>query len=151
MKLLLDSMLARTARWLRVFGVDTLYLEVSDDELILTAENEGAVLITRDKKLSEKAKNKVKILLVESTDFKEQIKQIVSSLGIELRFPEGTRCPGCNFSLRMTKDKKEVEGKVPDSVFRLQKEFWICDLCGKIYWRGGHWENIGRIFSSLEI
>jgi uncharacterized protein with PIN domain len=38
--------------------------------------------------------------------------------------------------------KDELTGKVPVRTLKAYDEFWICDSCGKVFWRGSHWRNI---------
>ena len=52
-----------------------------------------------------------------------------------------SRCPVCGGSLSQT-IKDELTGRVPAGTLEAYDEFWICDSCGKVFWRGSHWENI---------
>jgi uncharacterized protein with PIN domain len=36
---------------------------------------------------------------------------------------------------------EQVKDKVPEYIATTQKEFSLCPLCKKIYWRGSHYEN----------
>jgi len=54
-KFLVDSMLGRLAKWLRIFGYDTTYVACSKDSfLILTARKENRILLTRNTHLIKK-------------------------------------------------------------------------------------------------
>jgi uncharacterized protein with PIN domain len=47
-----DAMLGRLARWLRLLGFDTAWVQdVSDGELVRRAIEEGRVILTRDRAL----------------------------------------------------------------------------------------------------
>jgi len=150
MKLLLDEMLKNAAVLLRIYGVDTEYVRPRNDtELIELARAEGRVLVTRDKELYERCQAKqVQCLLIESVDSEEQIRQIVTQLGIELPFPNHTRCSICNTELEPI-TKEEAAGHVPPDVLARKERFWLCPKCNKAYWEGTHWENIKYIFKKI--
>ena len=143
MKFLCDRMLGTVAKWLRIYGFDAVYAEddASDEELINIAKNEDRILITRDKNLTFDARREnVKVLELKTTDFDEQIKDILKDFKID-KNKFLSRCLLCN-SLVEKIDKKEVEKRVPEKVFENNNEFWICKKCDKVYWRGSHFENM---------
>ncbi|MFH1222586.1 MAG: Mut7-C RNAse domain-containing protein [Candidatus Micrarchaeota archaeon] len=151
MQLLFDEMLMKTAKWARIFGVDSLFARGSDDEILLLAKKSGKILVTRDAQLSLRAKKQnLQCIFIVSTDVAEQLAEIEVATGKHIfKFPEETRCPKCNGELFLA-EKDAVKDKVPESVYQMQKKFWLCKNCGKIYWEGGHWKNITRIYKKLE-
>lgn len=148
MKFIVDRMLGRLARWLRLFGYDTLEIkkqENEDDLLLKLAEIEERILVSRDRGLIRKAEKKgIICCLIHSSDILEQLKEIQKKFSIALQ-PEMNRCTLCNSSIRkaepedikIIKEKKYVYSEELEST-----EFWICDTCGQVYWQGKHWENI---------
>lgn len=150
-KLLFDEMLKKACAWMRIFGIDSAYAGGRDDDALLKAALDGGlVLATRDVELAKQcAAHGARCVLVRSDKAEAQIAQIAEELGLEFGFPEESRCPACNGELRAA-GKKEAEGKVPDNVFAQNEEYWVCVGCGKIYWRGGHWANITRIFENVK-
>ncbi len=135
-KFLVDRMLGQTAKWLRLLGLDAEYApEGEDDKLKEIAEQEGRVIITRDKELARE-KNAV---LVEKEPPESIIPKIIEEYDVEIR--PLSRCSKCNEKVEKV-EKEEVEGKVPENVFELNEEFWYCDECDQYYWRGSHWEKI---------
>ena len=151
MKLLLDEMLKKTTKWLRIFGVDTDFASGrDDDELLETAKRDNLVLVTRDEPLYSRCKKQgVKCDLVKSTKLEEQIAEIKSGLSLEFTFPEKTRCPACNTPLELVSGS-EVSGLVEPSVLEKHDKFWICRKENKAYWEGSHWRNITRIYETSE-
>jgi len=143
-KFLLDGMLGKLARWLRIFGFDAEYRRaVSDEELIEAALREGRILLTRDIDLHRRARRRgVRSLLVEGRAEAEKLAEIAEHLNIEYEVnPRESRCPRCDAPLRPV-SKEEVRGKVPPGTYKAYEDFWICQGCGKVYWRGSHWRNI---------
>ncbi len=135
-KFLVDRMLGQTTKWLRFMGIDAKYAPKGDDEKLLEiAKEEDRVIITRDKELA----NNDRVLLVEKAPPEEIIPKILNIYDTELK--PLTRCSNCNNLVKKI-GKKEVIDKVPEGILERNNEFWICDGCDKVYWKGTHWENI---------
>ncbi len=149
MKFVADRMLGRLARWLRLFGYDTLEIkkqENEDDTLLALAEKEGRILVSRDRVLVRKAmKKRIRAYPVQSSEIMEQLKEIQVEFGI-LSEPQLDRCTLCNSIIRKVKPEEMELVRSKDYVYqdRLREgtEFWLCDNCGQVYWIGKHWENI---------
>jgi len=139
---LLDGMLGALARWLRICGYDTEYLQnASDEELITRAAEERRVLLTRDRLLYRKAvRAGVEAFLVEGEGDAEKLASVSRRFSLELD-PERSLCPRCDAPL-VAVDKEVVRGKVPPRTFEAYDEFWVCSSCEKVYWRGSHWRSI---------
>lgn len=150
MKLLLDEMLGRTVKWLRIFGIDTGYASGRDDDELIKAAKEGnLVLVTMDEDLAKKAgKLKITVIHLKTTNMEEQLAALKRSLNLDFTFPEKTRCPACNHLLELVPGS-EVSGLVNENVLKRHKKFWLCKRCNKAYWEGSHWPNITRIFESV--
>ena len=132
-----DAMLGRLARWLRILGCDVLYeSSISDDDLIARAIREHRIILTMDRKLTEResAKNS---LLIKSPSYKEQLKQVITHYNIDYKSGIFTRCLVCNNLLEPI-EKEKIKDRVPPYVYSTQDEFDICQQCGRIYWSGTH-------------
>ncbi len=150
MKFIADMMLGRLARWLRLYGYDTLYGIEDDDEILRIARAEGRVLLTRDATLAERARKLgVEAILLGSNSFEEQVEEL-RRYGVEFRelFPANARCPKCNGPIRPA-SKEEVKDRVPPTVYEKYDEFYICQNCGQIYWPGRQWREMLRIDKKL--
>jgi uncharacterized protein len=152
MKLLFDEMLRNLCSWFRILGVDSVFASGRNDSQILhLAMKEGRVLITRDLPLTVRCeKHGVKFVFVKSDAIEEQIAQVLSETGLRPAFPGGTpRCASCNGELADA-PKDSVAGKVPQNTLEHHEKFWRCMTCGKVYWEGGHWNNIRRIYDKAK-
>ena len=145
-KFIADMMLGRLARWLRLYGYDTVYGIEDDDEILRISREENRILLTRDETLAKRLEDSV---LIKSNKFEEQVKQLME-LGFEFNelFPENARCPKCNGLIRRAK-KREIKGKVPKGVYEDYDEFYICSQCGQIYWPGRQWREMVKIDKKL--
>lgn len=134
-----DEMLGSLSRWLRIMGYDTTYeKDMEDADILRFAEVEGRTLLTRDKDLVRRTKGNG--LYIESDDLSEQLRQVFEAF--DLRMDEAlTRCTMCNGDLVIV-EPSEVKDKVPVGALEINDEFYRCTKCGKIYWKGSHWDNI---------
>jgi len=139
MKFLVDFMLGRLCRWLRLLGYDASYfVSGKKSNLIYQSLKDGRIILTRDHRLSKK--KAIRLVVIDSDELEEQLKQVFSELNIEID-PEMmfTRCLICNESLEEI-EKEKVKDKVPSYVFQTQEEFSYCPNCQKVYWKGTHWD-----------
>ncbi|MGV8176578.1 MAG: Mut7-C RNAse domain-containing protein [Candidatus Bilamarchaeaceae archaeon] len=148
--LILDGALADTARFLRMFGVSSFLFSGSGDSLLKEAEGLGAVPVTRDPGLSERAKTMGnRPVLLASDNPEDQLVQLAEELGLPYSFPGNARCPECNGSLELRR-RWELGNQlhnIPPDALSLHDEFRFCGGCGKIYWQDATWV---RALSMLE-
>jgi uncharacterized protein with PIN domain len=148
-RFIVDTMLGTVARWLRILGYDTVYdREASDWQIIRRAELEGRIIVTRDRALHHKAiRSGVRSIYIPDAEMPTRLAYLALLAGIRLYIDhEKTRCPEDNTPL-VKVGKERVRGKVPEAVYRLYSDFWLCEKCGKVYWIGSHWRMIEKILS----
>lgn len=150
MKFIADMMLGRLARWLRLYGYDTLYGVEDDDEIIEIARREGRVILTRDSGLAERARKfGLNVILLGSNSLEGQVREL-KRFGVEFQelFPPNARCPKCNGPIRPV-PKEEVKNRVPQKVYESYDEFYVCEDCGQVYWPGRQWREMLKIDERL--
>lgn len=136
MKFAADKMLGRLVRWLRIIGQDATYgSHLSGYGLIRAARREGRLILTRDRSIARK--NPPDYLLIESDQFREQLKQVIGLYGLDPLKDAFTRCVECNTVLQPI-SKRSVEEKVPPYVFATQERFSFCQKCRRVYWPATH-------------
>ena len=139
MKFIVDGMLGRLAKWLRILGYDTTYFpDLDDDQLVRRARAEGRLLLTRDGGLARR--RGLQCLLIESDHLEEQLGQVLAEPALAEEHPF-SRCPVCNTPLQKV-EKTELEGRVPPHIFRTHTDFSLCPNCHRIYWPGTHWARM---------
>ena len=149
-KFLADRMLGKLVKWLRILGFDTTYPSFDDDlSLILTARQEGRILLTRDTNLI-KRRNICDFLFIKSDHWEEQLVGIIKGLKLEinLNLKIFSRCSLCNTPTKYV-DKEEAKNYVPPYVFLTQDKFVYCPSCKKYYWRGTHWQRMTQKIQKL--
>lgn len=129
-----DAMLGKLARWLRILGYDVVYEPfISDDGLIARAIQEHRIILTMDRKLTER-KSAKNFLLIRSPYYREQLKQVITSYYVDYQSGIFTRCN----TLLDRIDKEQIKDKVPPYVYSTHDEFDICPQCNRLYWSGTH-------------
>ncbi len=147
-RFVVDSMLGRLAKWLRLLGYDTLYSKNYEDwQLLKIAEKTGRILVTRDRGLYWRARKRgLNAVLIETDDVATRLAELYVKAGISLDAnPERSRCPHCNSELVVVREKSLVKDRVPPESLRAFDKFYLCPRCGKVYWEGSHWRNIRMV------
>jgi len=153
MRFVIDGMLGKLARWLRLLGYDVDYSNnYSDETLIERACQQRSVLITADESLFKTAlSRRIESMLIKEGGQPEKIAQVVERYKLDPKFsPERSRCPKCGSTLR-AEAKANLEGRVPSKSYQKYDQFWICSNpgCNKIYWQGSHWDNIQKTLNTV--
>jgi uncharacterized protein with PIN domain len=139
-RFIVDQMLIRLGRWLRLLGLDVANPDgLRDSELVMKARRERRILITRDRGLAQACLSAGgECILIVSSLLEEQLKEMARS-GVDLKL-DPQRCTLCNSPL------KEAESPA-------RQLAWECQGCGKLYWAGSHWrrmeEMLERVRSQL--
>lgn len=146
MKFLIDGMLGKLARWLRLLGYDVEYLNnTPDKQLIEKASKDDRILLTSDTQLYRLAAARgIDTYLVEGKTEVEKLARVAKRFEIKLDVnPKTSRCTTCNSPLNPV-SKQEIKDQIPEKTLNTYTEFWKCinSKCGKIYWAGRQWQNI---------
>ena len=144
MKFVVDGMLGKLARWLRMMGHDVGYSNSMDDsELLTIAKKERKILLTRDFQLYRHAVAKeVDAFYVKGQTEEERLVELANRFNVKLEIDMATsRCPKCNTSIKPI-PKEKVASRVEKNTFEHYTEFWQCTNCGQVYWQGAHWTKI---------
>jgi uncharacterized protein with PIN domain len=146
LKFITDGMLGKLTRWLRILGHDVEYSGSMDDkELMQKAKREDRVLLTRDVELYKQAIAKgAEAFLIEDPNQTANLASLAKRFKIKLEVNvKISRCPKCNGTIR-TVSKTEIADKIPMTTSSNYNEFWQCQQCAQVYWRGAHWNRIEK-------
>jgi uncharacterized protein with PIN domain len=145
-----DAMLGGLARWLRAAGYDAAWQEGIDDaDLVRRALADGRILLTCDTELARHGaiqSGRVRGLLIPAGLRKmAQLRFVFNRLGLKRREP---RCMVCGGRLQPI-PAEAARPEVPPRTFAWCDEYFRCDRCAKLFWRGTHWHRIARRLDSL--
>lgn len=147
-----DVHLGTLARMLRMFGFDTLFAkDRGDEDIARLSREQSRIVLTRDRSLL-KRRIVTHGCLVRSLAPREQLAEVFARFdlaGPALRATEGCagtfrRCMSCNEPL-VRVEKSTVLPLLPPQVAEAYEEFSRCPGCGRLYWRGTHWEGMRRL------
>lgn len=132
-----DVHLGRLAAYLRMLGFDTLYRnDQSDAELVAIASTEERVLLTRDVRLLMRSAVTYGAF-VRTTTPEAQLREVARRYNLRASAQPFRRCIRCN-GLTTPVAKAEILDQLLPKTRRYYDEFWRCQTCGQIYWRGSH-------------
>ena len=107
--------------------------------------------MTRDRGIMarrEIASGQACALLLASDHTWQQLEQVVRTFNLDPARAPFSRCAACNGVLeRVSPD--EVAASVPPFVAATQTQYTRCPGCGRIYWRGTHWDRVSARLASL--
>ncbi|MCS0588416.1 Mut7-C ubiquitin/RNAse domain-containing protein [Massilia norwichensis] len=136
-----DAHLGGLARLLRMAGFDTIYDNgLRDDQIEVLAVEEERVVLTRDRELLKRRTIEYGCY-VRALKAQDQLREVFERLGLAERARPFTRCLHDNAALRSV-SKAEVLARLPPQVAATQEAFNTCDVCGRVYWQGSHWERM---------
>ncbi len=140
-RFVVDVNLGKLARWLRLLGFDTIYRnDLDDPELVRIAADEERILLTRDRRLlHHKAVSHG--YWVRAVDPEQQVAEVVRRFQLEGSIRPFHRCLACNGLIHpVAKDR--IEHRLEPKTRRYYDEFYQCDQCGKVYWKGPHFARL---------
>jgi uncharacterized protein with PIN domain len=147
-RFIVDEMLGRLAKWLRAIGYDAVYHNGGGDSaLVQRALEEDRIILTKDSHLV-KRKLARKNLLIRSDQPREQLRQVVKELELDVESKVFTRCLVCNWEL-ISIGKEDVRDRVPIYTYLTQDKFYECPSCGRVYWPGTHRDSMLEVISSI--
>jgi len=140
---LITQELGRLAKWLRIFGYDSVYYRKNDvSGIVITCLREDRILLTRNKALTKYIG--VRKFFITKDKVEDQLYEIFKKFSLPVTENNiFTRCVGCNSSLE-TINREAVKDKVPSYVYQTQEDFKMCPSCQKIFWKGTHWDLAHR-------
>ena len=150
MEFIVDTMLGKLARWLRILGYDAVYESTMTlKELAEMSNSTDTIFITRRKTLPDGLTIK-NMLYVPGEKFEDHFRFIIKRFHLDTKEYLFTRCLHCNVEVKVV-EKSVVVGKVPQQSFEGFQEFHECPKCHKIYWGGAHLRNTQKKLEQILI
>ena len=150
LKFILDVHLGTLARYLRLLGFDTLYRNnLKDEEIIKLSMSEQRIILTRDLFILKNGKV-THGYFIRSTNPKKQLPEIIRRFDLKEQFRPFTLCLECNGRILQV-DKISIEKKLKPNTRKAFQEFYQCQSCMKVYWKGSHYEKMTKMVAGLSL
>jgi uncharacterized protein with PIN domain len=144
----LDTHLGRLAAYLRMLGFDTLYRNDYDDpELARISVDEHRILLTCDRQLLMR-KQITHGYFVRSRQPQQQLLEVLIRFDLFNNQQPFTRCMHCNGTIRPV-NKQLIEARLSPQTKKYYNEFFQCEKCNKIYWKGSHYQKMKKIIERV--
>jgi uncharacterized protein len=145
-----DAALGGLARWLRGIGYRAAWWPgVDDGELVDKVFGSTAILVTTDRPLMRRGLIRwgavPAVLIPHSLKKRQQLACIVAKLQLPRKPP---LCMGCGGPLRPV-EKKSVRDRIPPRTYPWRDEYYVCQDCVKLFWKGTHWERIEAVLDDV--
>ncbi len=146
-RFIVDVHLGKLARLLRMLGLDARYEEPFDDaSLAERSAREGRILLSRDRGLLKR-----RIVshgyCVRSLEPLDQAAEVIQRFDLRSQVAPFSRCIDCNVALERA-THLEAE-RIPSEVRDTCVEFRRCPSCGKVYWKGTHWDSMRETIDEI--
>ncbi len=143
-----DAQLGRLARHLRLLGFDTLYENAIDDrELVQRAVAERRIVLSRDRDLLVRRDVEYGCHL-RVDDPLEQLRRVLARYALNDEARPFTRCMECNGDLHAV-PKAELAPELDAHTRQCFDAFWRCSGCGRVYWRGSHYDRLQGLVEAV--
>ncbi|MEW6573765.1 MAG: Mut7-C RNAse domain-containing protein [Bacillota bacterium] len=148
-RFVLDNHLGKLATYLRMLGFDALYSSgLSDEALARLSARERRILLTRDRGLLKRSEV-THGYFVRSTGPPAQLAEVLRRFDLYSLVNPFCRCLRCNRLLQAV-SKEEVEERLPPKVREYFAEFRLCRGCGRVYWKGSHYEQMEEFVRQIQ-
>jgi uncharacterized protein len=145
MKFVCDASLGRLARYLRLLGLDAVYIKKGEQVEAYKDEKEEPFFLTRGRSPVRYSKT----VHITSNEVMDQLSEIRDLIRPLLHWEKALkRCLVCNREL-LPAGKDEIEHLVPEFVFHHCDRFMVCPACSKVYWEGSHVQNMQRLVKEV--
>ena len=141
---ILDVHLGTLARYLRLAGFNSTYRnDLEDEEIIRISLEEHRIILTRDLALLKNGQI-THGYFVRNTIPKRQFSEILQRFDLKNKLNPFTRCLDCNGPIEKV-DTGAIRKQIPANTLRRMNEFYQCRSCGKVYWKGSHYDRMAEM------
>jgi len=147
-RFIVASHLGKLARYLRMLGFDAAHQKsVEDAEIVERSLDEKRIILTRNPEILKQGRVTHGYWLRRREPL-DQLLEVMEKLDLVRQVRPFTRCMTCNGRIEIV-DKASLAGRVDAPILRRFSEFRQCRNCGKIYWRGSHYERMAQLIGDI--
>lgn len=147
-RFVLDVHLGKLASYLRLLGFDTWYrYDCDDPELAAISASQQRILLTRDRGLLKRS-----IVTygywVRAIDPIQQSREVLQRFALWDKIRPFQRCLRCNGKL-VSVELEEVSARLPAKTRMYYDEFYRCQQCQQVYWKGSHYSDLQQLVEQI--
>ncbi len=148
-RFILDVHLGKLAGYLRLFGFDSLYRNDYDDpELAAVSAEQERILLTCDVKLLMRKQVRYGYW-VRARKPRLQLIEVINRYELTHCRTGVVRCIDCNGIIHAVA-KQQIEHRLQPLTRLHYHEFYQCDGCNKLYWKGSHYDHMEQFRTRIE-
>ncbi|WP_456380362.1 Mut7-C RNAse domain-containing protein [Thiolapillus sp.] len=146
---IVDVNLGKLARWLRLLGFDTTWRnDLQDRKIVDISTQEQRIILTRDRHLLFHREIH-RGYWIRAADPDLQVPEILNRLDLWRDIAPFRRCTVCNGLIQVVA-KAEIVDKLEPLTRKYYDNFYQCDGCGQIYWKGSHYDKLLKKLKAFE-
>lgn len=143
-----DVHLGSLTKQLRMLGFDVLFnKELKENEIAHIAAAQERIVISRSVNLF-----KYKIIewgyWIRSENTNQQLHEVITRFNLLPEANPFSRCLVCNGLIHHI-PRASIENQLPADTRKYFNDFWQCENCKRIYWKGSHYEHMQQLIERL--
>jgi hypothetical protein len=143
-----DAQLGRLARYLRLLGFDTAYVNGIDDAaLVARAAAEQRIILSRDRQLLMRRAVTHGCHVREDQPLR-QLRYVIRRCDLVAAARPFTRCMECNGQV-VEVAKSDILDRLEPATRESFDRFWRCETCRRVYWRGSHFVRLSALVDAV--
>ncbi len=147
-RFVLDVHLGKLATYLRLLGFDSWYRhDCDDEELAAISDSEQRILLTRDRGLLKRSLVTYGYW-VRAIDPIQQSREVLQRFALWAKIRPFRRCLRCNGDL-VSVEFDEVSARLPAKTRQYYNEFYLCQRCQQVYWKGAHYSDLQQLVKQI--
>jgi hypothetical protein len=147
-RFVLDTHLGKLASYMRMVGFDTLYRNnYEDSELARISHEDRRTLLTKDRGLLKRSMV-THGYCVRETNPRRQLVEVLRRFDLFRLIEPFRRCIRCNDRIAPV-DKAAVLARLSADTCQYYEDFWQCQSCGQVYWRGSHYQHMQQFIDDV--
>jgi len=148
-RFVLDTHLGKLVVYLRMLGFDSLYRNDYDDATLSDISvQQQRILLTCDIGLLMR-KQITHGYFVRQRQPQQQLLEVIARFDLTGMLRPFSRCLHCNGEIQPVA-KADIEHQLPPRTREFYQQFWRCDQCHKVYWKGSHYQRMLQMIAALE-
>lgn len=147
-RFILDVHLGKLARLMRLAGFDCLYEnDYNDHQIADISKSQERIVLTRDRRLL-KFSSIVHGYWIRSHNPEDQLREVINRYSLHDLIDPFNRCLECNGKIEPV-DKDSVIHCLEPKTILYFRDFYQCENCKKVYWKGSHYEYMQKFLEKL--